>query len=468
MAFPLRPWLAKPAPEPGHHVQSKFEGNSVQEIYDTHILILDKLRTKESTVLADLCDALAAEARLGSVYNEIQSPRHRSEYAGPHQFKPRSICLGEYHGIIVSERGPREKCISDNSEGLDAIVASSSAGLKSRVKPREKFNIQFVPENSQIRCLAHVVNLVVQKILATFNEAEDPTNDDYYAHNKDVPLHYDPEQDPDQLELDNEVFSEPNTRDATDSGDEAANDSDSDGDADARGLDMEFDLDFLGEEAENLRNLTLRLMTIKICSSPPRRRQFRTIAQELYKDKRHRPGGRKSQLAYSMYIVSWAASTLMELDLKCPGTRSESEDEIGVWKKFHSGIKHKIRTGQAGPWASLVASSMTRNLEPRPPKLRDRGRRNVLIRGPSTRMMQRPQFKLHEASDYCRSLKGLVSFNSVEGLSEPSGPNCSASSLIAPADDGRNGKQERSMDVFGLLRNIWRRGILLVGVLDER
>ncbi|KAJ7856527.1 hypothetical protein B0H14DRAFT_3642581 [Mycena olivaceomarginata] len=51
----------------GRHVQSKFEGNSVQEIYDTQILLLNTLRTKQSTVLADLYDALAAETRLGSV-----------------------------------------------------------------------------------------------------------------------------------------------------------------------------------------------------------------------------------------------------------------------------------------------------------------------------------------------------------------------------------------------------------------
>ncbi|KAJ6468790.1 hypothetical protein C8R45DRAFT_1167428 [Mycena sanguinolenta] len=51
----------------GHHVQSKFEGNAVQEIYDTHILVLDKLRAKGSTVLADLYDVMVAESRLGSV-----------------------------------------------------------------------------------------------------------------------------------------------------------------------------------------------------------------------------------------------------------------------------------------------------------------------------------------------------------------------------------------------------------------
>ncbi|KAJ7312315.1 hypothetical protein DFH08DRAFT_1044818 [Mycena albidolilacea] len=51
----------------GHHVQSKFEGNAVQEIYDTHILLLDTLRAKGSTVLADLYDIMVAGSRLGSV-----------------------------------------------------------------------------------------------------------------------------------------------------------------------------------------------------------------------------------------------------------------------------------------------------------------------------------------------------------------------------------------------------------------
>lgn len=82
--------------------------------------------------------------------------------------------------------------------------------------------------------------------------------------------------------------------------------------------------------------------------------------------------------------------------------------------------------------------------------------------------MQRPQFKPHEASDYCKSLKGFVSFNSVEGLGEPGEPNCSASSLIAQVDEGGNGKEERPMDVFGVLRNIWRGIISMVGAVEDR
>jgi hypothetical protein len=73
---------------------------------------------------------------------------------------------------------------------------------------REKFDIQFVPENSQIRCLAHIVNLVVQKLLSTLNEATDPDLEDYYLRNKDLPFHYDPEDDPDLRDMEQEVFNE--------------------------------------------------------------------------------------------------------------------------------------------------------------------------------------------------------------------------------------------------------------------
>lgn len=66
----------------------------------------------------------------------------------------------------------------------------------------DKFDTQFVPGNSQIRCLAHIVNLVVQKILATIDEAEDPESNDYF--DKSVPIHYSPDEDADQLELEKE------------------------------------------------------------------------------------------------------------------------------------------------------------------------------------------------------------------------------------------------------------------------
>ena len=43
--------------------------------------------------------------------------------------------------------------------------------------------------------MAHVVNLIVQAILAELNEADDPEQDDYYIPNKHIPFHYDPDDD---------------------------------------------------------------------------------------------------------------------------------------------------------------------------------------------------------------------------------------------------------------------------------
>ncbi|KAJ7746207.1 hypothetical protein B0H14DRAFT_3514356 [Mycena olivaceomarginata] len=70
-----------------------------------------------------------------------------------------------------------------------------------------KFDIQFVPANSQVRCLAHVVNLVVQRLLAALDDAEDPDTADDYLPNKDRPFHYDPNDDPELSALECEVFT---------------------------------------------------------------------------------------------------------------------------------------------------------------------------------------------------------------------------------------------------------------------
>ncbi|TDL22028.1 hypothetical protein BD410DRAFT_695514, partial [Rickenella mellea] len=58
-----------------------------------------------------------------------------------------------------------------------------------------RYDIHFTPDNGQIRCLPHVVNLVVQKILSDFRKATDPDVDDWYIPNKHEPFHYDIEKD---------------------------------------------------------------------------------------------------------------------------------------------------------------------------------------------------------------------------------------------------------------------------------
>jgi len=52
--------------------------------------------------------------------------------------------------------------------------------------------------------MAHVVNLIVQAILAELNEADDPEQDDYYIPNKHIPFHYDPDNDEEVQQMENE------------------------------------------------------------------------------------------------------------------------------------------------------------------------------------------------------------------------------------------------------------------------
>jgi hypothetical protein len=63
----------------------------------------------------------------------------------------------------------------------------------------KQHNLVFKPENAQIHCLAHVVNLVVQKILKAANEVEaDPDTADYYKlFLKHLPMHFTLEEDED-------------------------------------------------------------------------------------------------------------------------------------------------------------------------------------------------------------------------------------------------------------------------------
>lgn len=68
----------------------------------------------------------------------------------------------------------------------------------------QRYGIHFSPENGQIRCLAHVVNLVVQKVLSSVLDADDPDINDYYLANKFLPFHYDLGSDEDLQVLESE------------------------------------------------------------------------------------------------------------------------------------------------------------------------------------------------------------------------------------------------------------------------
>ena len=56
--------------------------------------------------------------------------------------------------------------------------------------------------------MCHIVNLVVQAILTTLREADNPDEVDYFTLNKEQPFHLDIDADPDQIELDHEEFQD--------------------------------------------------------------------------------------------------------------------------------------------------------------------------------------------------------------------------------------------------------------------
>ena len=81
----------------------------------------------------------------------------------------------------------------------DVIVTTAARCLLSR------YGIPFTPD-MHIRCIAHVINLVVQAFLFGINEGDDPEMDDWYELNKDAPVHFDINKDEEQQALDNEVL----------------------------------------------------------------------------------------------------------------------------------------------------------------------------------------------------------------------------------------------------------------------
>lgn len=87
----------------------------------------------------------------------------------------------------------------DNASANDVFARTLSPLLQ------QLYGIHFVPENGQIRCLAHVVNLVVQTFLKHLDEVPDsPQDDDYYEQNKSAPFHYNPDDDEELCAMESE------------------------------------------------------------------------------------------------------------------------------------------------------------------------------------------------------------------------------------------------------------------------
>ena len=79
---------------------------------------------------------------------------------------------------------------------LDNVSSNTVLSRIVGLKLMECYGVPFHPNNSHIRCLAHVINLVVQKMLSVAKEVDDPDFQDYYEQlNKQFPVHYDIDRD---------------------------------------------------------------------------------------------------------------------------------------------------------------------------------------------------------------------------------------------------------------------------------
>lgn len=86
----------------------------------------------------------------------------------------------------------------DNASVCDVLARAAGIMLL------QKYGLNVHALNARIRCMAHVVNLIVQALLAALDEADDPDKDDYYIANKHLPFHYDPNDDDEVQEMEAE------------------------------------------------------------------------------------------------------------------------------------------------------------------------------------------------------------------------------------------------------------------------
>lgn len=179
----------------------------------------------------------------------------------------------------------------DNASVCDVIARSAGVMLL------KKYGVKFHEENARIRCMAHVVNLIVQSLLAALDEANDPDLDDYYIPNKHLPFHYDPEDDEEVAEMECEGEEKEND-DADDADDEFVELLHLDLGDEALEDELEDELNETVDLSEvkkvsprayyvvfNTHLPQLRAITKKICSSPQRRKQFRNFAKQAYGSK---------------------------------------------------------------------------------------------------------------------------------------------------------------------------------------
>ncbi|KAI1782569.1 hypothetical protein LXA43DRAFT_905418 [Ganoderma leucocontextum] len=189
----------------------------------------------------------------------------------------------------------------DNASTNDVLARTLGVLLLKR------YGLHFTPENGQIRCLAHVVNLVVQKILHELFEADDPALQDYYElFNKHLPIHYDLDADEENQQLQTEGKEERAKARQTQVDDSSADEAGNEGEEDSEDLDALLDGEDLGSEVAGASAVKkLRLIVTKILSSPQRRSLFRKAAAQVYKKSTPEDERRRKLIVIRDAIDQW-------------------------------------------------------------------------------------------------------------------------------------------------------------------
>ncbi|KAF7794099.1 hypothetical protein EIP86_005229, partial [Pleurotus ostreatoroseus] len=151
------------------------------------------------------------------------------------------------------------------------------------------YGIHFDPQNGQIHCIAHVVNLVVQKMPNKLEEAVDPSVNDYYECNKHVSFHYDSETDEDQKALDEE---------------EDEDEDESSEDKEASGLSPNGG-PIGDEDDEPVQQWPNHSAVKKIASSPQRRSSFRKIVHSAYASSHLNDVRRRRLMVIQDVVTRW-------------------------------------------------------------------------------------------------------------------------------------------------------------------
>ncbi|KZW00764.1 hypothetical protein EXIGLDRAFT_603806 [Exidia glandulosa HHB12029] len=243
----------------------------------------------------------------------------------------------------------------------------------------KKYGIHLHVDNSRIRCMPHVVNIVVQKILSTLNEADDPDVIGYFKTDGDGPIHYDPATDPEQQKMHNDAEVEDKELAASEAAMRKRAADTTDGELDSAAIQKDVILGLIAslqsskdKEKFNSPVKRLRIICTKIVSSPQRRAKFRRHLQNQYPDKvaLHALMVIRDDLLNSHQAIdSWVFEHRDELGSNVNLSREDwdilthVEDLLGI---FPDVTRHMSQSGQPTlPWVLPMYHYMDEELQKR-------------------------------------------------------------------------------------------------------